>query len=217
VKLYVHPDRQDEVLTTHVPDLVSGQDEMLDWWYVRYRVPEDHLRLRFRLPHPTAYAPALQRIGAWAAVLRQLGLLRDMQVATYRPETGRYGHGATMSSAEAVFAADSTAATTQLTHASVTTGTHPYVLTVASFVDLAATFTGSVHGGMRWLISNVAKAPGPAPDRHLYDSAMRLADPSNECPARDARRRRNHREVDPTTTRTRRLRRPALRHRRGWS
>ncbi|ONK13300.1 thiopeptide-type bacteriocin biosynthesis domainprotein [Streptomyces sp. MP131-18] len=180
VKLYGHPDRQGDILTSHVPGLVSDCDEIRQWWYLRYHVPEHHIRLCFRLPHPEAYGPALQRIGAWAADLRRLGLLRDMQVDTYRPETGRYGHGATMAAAEDVFAADSIAATAQLTHASATAGTHPYALTAASFVDMAVSFTGSVHSGTRWLLTNVANDPVPAPARHLHDTAVRLADPANE-------------------------------------
>jgi thiopeptide-type bacteriocin biosynthesis protein len=175
VKLYGHPGRQAEILTAHVPGLVSDWDEPPGWWYVRYQDPHPHLRLRFRLPDSAARGQALHRIGTWVAGLRRLGLASHMQVDTYFPETGRYGTGRAMAAAEALFAADSAAAVAQLGHA--TSGRlHPHALTAASFLDMASTFTGSVQAGTRWLIDELPKEPIPAPARELHDTAVRLAD-----------------------------------------
>ncbi|MGH4017569.1 MAG: lantibiotic dehydratase, partial [Pseudonocardiaceae bacterium] len=110
-RLYGHPDRQTDILTAHLPDLLSAwaDDPPPGWWFVRYREPEPHLRLRIRLHDAHDYGAATQRLGAWADRIRQLGLLRNMVLDTYYPEVGRYGTGAAMQAAKAVFAADSAA------------------------------------------------------------------------------------------------------------
>jgi thiopeptide-type bacteriocin biosynthesis protein len=98
---------------------------------------------------------------------------------TYYPETGRYGTGAALDAAEAVFAADSAAAVAQL--AMTTSGTpHPYAVTAASFTDLATAFTGSLNGGLTWLAGHVHRHPAPPVDGDVHDQAMRLADPSGD-------------------------------------
>ena len=57
-----------------------------DWWFIRYRAPEPHLRVRFRLHHPDRYGHAAAALAAWAAALHDTGVLRDLTLATYRPE-----------------------------------------------------------------------------------------------------------------------------------
>lgn len=181
VKLYGHPDRVPDLLTSYLPALFDGWDSPPEWWYVRYRDPEPHLRLRLRLPHPNAFGETAQRVGSWAAQLRDLGLIGRVQWDTYFPETGRYGTGPTMTAAETVFAADSAAAVTQLTHTAGTT-LHPAV-TAASFVHLVAAFTGSATAGTRWLVDHITRPSGPAPDRRIHDEAIHLANPHDDFAA----------------------------------
>ncbi|MGB6163268.1 MAG: thiopeptide-type bacteriocin biosynthesis protein [Pseudonocardiaceae bacterium] len=158
-KLYGHPHRQTDILTTHLPDLLSTWEDGQppDWWFLRYRGPEPHLRLRIRLHDTRAYGAAAQRLGAWADRVRHLGLLRNIVLDTYYPEVGRYGTGAAMHAAEAVFAADSTVAIAAL---SVTS--HSYAVIAASFTNLAAAFTGSLSSGLNWLTDHVNHHPTPA-------------------------------------------------------
>ncbi|MGH3871108.1 MAG: lantibiotic dehydratase [Pseudonocardiaceae bacterium] len=183
-RLYGHPDRQTDILTTHLPDLLSAwEDGPVDnWWFLRYRQPEPHLRLRIQLHDPSDYGSAAQRLGAWADRVRRLGLLRNIVLDTYYPEVGRYGAGTTMQAAEAVFAADSTVIIAQMT---MTGGgnPHPYAVIAASFADLAAAFTGSLSSGLNWLIDHVNRQPAPALARDIHDQAMRLADPSGDWAA----------------------------------
>lgn len=162
VKLFGHPGHQNRILTSHIRRLLSAWDEPPIWWYVRYRRPEHHLRLRFRLGTVGAYGPALRHLGSWATDLKRRGLINRMQVDTHFPEYGRYGTGSAMTAAEAVFAADSAAAITQLAHAA-DNGEHPYAVTAASFIDLATVFTGSAETGTRWLIDNIRRSPRPSP------------------------------------------------------
>jgi class I lanthipeptide synthase len=183
-RLYGHPDRQADILTGHLPDLLSAWEDGPpdDWWFLRYREEEPHLRLRIRLHHARDYGSAAHRLGAWADRLRQLGLLRNIVLDTYYPEVGRYGTGAAMDAAEAVFAADSAVAIAQIT---VTAGgnPHPHAVTAASFTDLATSFTGSVSEGLSWLVDHVKHHPAPAHARDVHDQAMRLADPSDDWAA----------------------------------
>lgn len=173
-KLYGHPDRVPEILTAHLPRLLQAWDSPPEWWYVRYRDPDPHLRLRLRLPHPDAYGQAAQRFGAWTADLRRLGLVSRLQWDTYYPETGRYGTGAAMAAAEALFVADSAASVAELEFTP-----HPAV-TAASFLDLAASFLTGTADAMRWLIKHIDASTGPAHTRHVRALATRLTPPHDQ-------------------------------------
>lgn len=183
LKLYGHPDRHTAILTVQLSELLSTWEGPLEWWYLPYQDPENHLRLRFRLPDADAFGDAVCRVGTWAAGLRRLGLIGNMQVDTYYPETGRFGGGAAMTAAEAVFAADSAAAIAQRTHITRPGAAHQHALTAASLVDLAAAFLGGAGDGARWLIEHVSTDPIPAPVREVYDQAIRLASPGDEWAA----------------------------------
>jgi lantibiotic biosynthesis protein len=173
-KLYAHPDRFTSLLTTHLPRLFEAWPDPPEWWFVRYRDPEPHLRLRFRLSSPSAFGSTAEPVAAWAETLRSDGLLKSLQWDTYCPETGRYGTGPTMSAAEAVFAADSAAVVAQL---SPEHGLHPQVATAASLSDLATAFTGSTEAGMNWLINHTERVPGPTLPRAVLRETLRRTAP----------------------------------------
>lgn len=183
-KVYGHPDAFDTILTRQLPELLSGWNEPLTWWFVRYRDPRPHLRLRMRLTGAQDYGPAAARVGAWAADLRRRGLAGDLILDTYRPETARYGRGAALAAAEVLFEADSTAVLAQLTARAFAPNVNRYALTVASMVDLASAVSGSTTAGMRWLIDHGDTATAPAPARTLVRQAIRLADPNDQAALR---------------------------------
>ncbi|MFE2192788.1 lantibiotic dehydratase [Streptomyces olivaceus] len=176
VKLYGHVERQPEILADHLPALLGQWNEPPTWWYMRYRDPRWHLRLRIAVPSEQDFALTAQRVSAWANGLRRAGLLTDMQFATSYPETGRWGPGPLMSLAEDVFAADSRALAVQFTQSS---RPHQQVLAAANFVSVAAAFTGSTAAGMNWLIAH-GRITDPRPmDRTVRGQALRLADPAD--------------------------------------
>lgn len=183
-KLYGNPDGFDTILTDHLPALLAGWDQAPLWWFVRYRDPAPHLRIRLRTPD---YGTSAAQLGAWAADLRRCSLVGDLTLDTYRPETARYGDGATMAAAEALFAADSTAAVAQLTALPGMRGVHPSALTAVSLVDLVCALLGSQSAGMRWLIDHADLAARVAiRDRDVLRQAVTLADlnaPSPTLPA----------------------------------
>lgn len=177
VKLYGHPDRHTGILTTHLRSLLSTWDSPPEWWFIRYQDPEPHLRLRIRLRSADAFGETARRVGEWVAGLRRLGLIGQVQLDTYYPESGRFGDGAAMAAAESVFAADSAAAIAQLTHSGRSGGPHQHAIIAASLVDLATSFVGGTGDGMYWLLDHVSKTPIQALAREVRDQAIRLANP----------------------------------------
>jgi thiopeptide-type bacteriocin biosynthesis protein len=176
-KLYGHPDRHTAILTK-IHDLfpcLPGTDAArVDWWFLPYRDPGNHLRLRFRLPYPDLVGPAIRDLGTWAADLRARGLTGRLQLDTYTPEFGRFGPGPALAAAEDYFAADSAAALTQrVTVAAKSDDQH--VLTAASLTHLALSFLG-LDEGVRFLLDHIPKAPRGL-DRDLRTRALKLADP----------------------------------------
>jgi thiopeptide-type bacteriocin biosynthesis protein len=181
-KVYGHPDVFNTILSRHLPALLAAWDEPPPWWFVRYRTPAPHLRIR--LHHLQDYGQAAARVGAWAADLRRRGLVGDLTLGTYHPETARYGSGAAMAAAEALFAADSAAVVAQLTALASSREVHPHALTAASLVDLVCAMTGSLPTGMRWLIDH-AELAGHASvgDRDVLRQALSLAGVGGDEPA----------------------------------
>ncbi len=176
VKLYGHVERQPEILADHLPALLGQWNEPPTWWYMRYRDPRWHLRLRISVPSEQDFALTAQRVSAWASGLRRTGLLTDMQFATSYPETGRWGAGPLMSLAEDVFAADSRSLAVQFAQS---TRPHRQVLAAANFVSLAAAFTGSTAAGMNWLLIHGRITDPRLMDRTVRGQALRLADPAD--------------------------------------
>ncbi|HEX4102753.1 MAG TPA: lantibiotic dehydratase [Pseudonocardiaceae bacterium] len=181
-KLYSHPDVVDTILTRHLPALLAAWDDPPPWWFVRYRTPAPHLRLRIH--HLQDYGQAAARVGAWAADLRRRGLVGDLTLDTYHPETARYGSAAAMAAAEALFAADSAAVVAQLTALASSPEVHAHALTAASLVDLVCAMTGSRPAAMRWLIDHPELAdPASVGDRTVLRQSLSLAGLGRDEPA----------------------------------
>ncbi|MEV4515190.1 lantibiotic dehydratase [Dactylosporangium sp. NPDC049525] len=173
--LYGPPDLVDAILTDHLPRLLAAWPTPPAWWFIRYHDPTPHLRLRL---HVDDYGTAADRVGAWAADLHRSGLIGDVTFTTYRPETGRYGHGPATTAAEALFAADSAVAIAQLNAAADLRPAHRQALTAASLVDLAAAVTGNRSAGLQWLLKHpdLAITTGPQ-DRTALRHTRHLTDP----------------------------------------
>ncbi|MBT2420751.1 lantibiotic dehydratase [Streptomyces sp. ISL-22] len=177
--LYGDARRQDTVLTRHLPVLLERLGGP-PWWFIRFRDPEQHLRLRIALPAPEAFAETARTVSAWADEMRGAGLLADLRYPTSYREMGRWGSGAAWDAAEEVFRADSRAILAQL---SQSRRPHERTLVAAHTVSIASAFLGSTQAGMRWLIDHIPPtAPAPVP-RPQFTDAVRLADPSHDWAA----------------------------------
>ncbi|XUL85292.1 lantibiotic dehydratase [Streptomyces galilaeus] len=177
--LYGDRRRQDILLTQHIPDLLDQLDSP-PWWFIRFRDPDHHLRVRIALPDPQAFAETARTVGTWANELRSAGLLSDVRFPTSYREMGRWGSGTAWDAAENVFRADSRAVLTQLSHP---LRPHPRALVAAHTIAIATAFLGSTEAAMSWLIDHIPPNP-PAPvARPQFTETVRLADPSGDWAA----------------------------------
>lgn len=177
--LYGVPRRQDVLLSRHLPGLLEQLGNP-PWWFIRFRDPDQHLRVRITLPGPEAFADMARTVSAWADELRSIGLLADLRYPTSYREMGRWGSGAAWEAAEEVFRADSRAILAQLAQSQ---RPGPRTLVVAHTVAIASAFLGSTAAGMRWLIDHIPPtAPAPVP-RPQFTEAVRLAHPCDDWAA----------------------------------
>ncbi|MFE2727181.1 lantibiotic dehydratase [Kitasatospora sp. NPDC059327] len=173
--LYGDPERQDTVLAQHLPDLLERLGRPA-WWFVRFRDPRQHLRLRIALPDPNDFGSATSVISSWTAELHRAGLLAEVVYPTSYTETGRWGEGEAWAAAEEVFRTDSATVLTQLSQPSPP---DRQALLAAHAVAITAGFTGSATAGLRWLVANVPAKPPAAVARPVFRAAVRLADPAD--------------------------------------
>lgn len=176
-QLHGHPARQDELLTEHLPrliaDIAAATGPDLRWWFRRHREmrrpdADQYLALYLLLPATAGYGATAERLSGWVEDLLRARLLAHLTLATYEPQTGRYGYGPALDAAHGLFAADSAAALAQIRAA--VGGRHPgLALAAASIVDLTAAVTGSLPGSCAWLIRELPHRTG------LLDPAMRDA------------------------------------------
>lgn len=177
--LYGDLRRQDAVLTRHVPDLIRRLGS-LPWWFIRFRDPSQHLRLRIALRDPDDFADTARTVSAWADELRAAGLLADLKYPTSYREMGRWGSGPAWDAAEEVFRADSRAVVAQL---SQPRRPQQRALVAAHTFAITSAFLGSAQAGARWLIDHVPhRAPESIP-RPQFAEAVRLADPRDDWAA----------------------------------
>lgn len=114
-KFYSSMHLHDEILGERVPRLLDAIGADADrWFFLRYRDPGEHIRLRLHGDPDRLLRDVLPVVRDWAAELSDLGLLREWSLHTYRPETLVYGAAGVMTAAECAFRADSVVATTQL-------------------------------------------------------------------------------------------------------
>lgn len=177
--LYGDPRRQDVLVSRHLPGLLEQLGNP-PWWFIRFRDPDQHLRVRIALPDPQGFADTARTVSAWADQLRSVGLLADLRYPTSYREMGRWGSGTAWVAAEEVFRADSRAILAQLAQPQ---RPGQRTLVAAHTVAITSAFLGTTEAGMQWLIDHIPPtAPVPVP-RPQFTDAVRLADPSDEWSA----------------------------------
>ncbi|WP_030894153.1 lantibiotic dehydratase [Streptomyces sp. NRRL F-5053] len=179
-RLLAHPQRHEEILTGHLPVLLGQFATVPTWWFCRHpdtARPDSgqHLALYVHLPTPDDYGPAAQLVHAWADALHRQQLASGLELATYLPHTGRYGHGSALDAAHRVFAADSSASLAQI-RAAADDPTTGQALAAASMLDLTVQFTGDADQAADWLTRALPQQRGPL-SREKTARALALADP----------------------------------------
>ncbi|MFB9433863.1 thiopeptide-type bacteriocin biosynthesis protein [Streptoalloteichus tenebrarius] len=169
--MFTHPERIGEIITAHLPELLTSLGTPACWW-LRYRSPQetDHLRLRLHTT-PGRYAACSAAVGEWTARMRQAGLVGRLVFDTYFPEVGRYGQGEALEAAENVFVADSATVTALLRHLPAVEPN--LALVVANMVGIVAGFVGDIGEAMGWLTAR--PVPAATVDRAVAERAIWLA------------------------------------------
>ncbi|MFI5635550.1 lantibiotic dehydratase [Streptomyces sp. NPDC051664] len=106
IKLYSN--RQQDLLSRHFEKFISSLPAgMKHWFFMRYRDPEPHLRIRFHGEPSLLHGPILSQLHTWAAELIDSGIARRLEMASYEPEYERYGGQDLMPLVHTIFNADS--------------------------------------------------------------------------------------------------------------
>lgn len=109
LKLYKAYHSDEEILTEDIlPFIRELEPDLLEeWFFIRYRDPRHHLRLRLKTTAETKTI-VMGRALAWADQLIQSGRVREVQTASYERELERYGGITGMIMSEKFFTLDST-------------------------------------------------------------------------------------------------------------
>lgn len=178
-KIYADPGRHTELLTQHLPALPG------DWFFLRYRDDRPHLRVRFHGSASTLNGEILPALSAWAAELMDVGIISDLALDTYRPETERYGGPLAIEAAERLFFADTQSVLAQLVARESGELDLPMpLLLAANHLDLAMRIYGP--GWQDWLLSAYPKGPHHRAFQECRREAMRVLG-SVALPAADRR------------------------------
>ncbi|MGI5292079.1 lantibiotic dehydratase [Nonomuraea polychroma] len=185
-KLYSTRGRQDELLGRHLPGLVTDLPTSVDrWFFIRYRDPDPHLRLRFHGDPAELNSLLLPVLRDWADALCRAGLASRLTLDAYEPEVARYGGSETLEAAERVFAADSAAVLAQLRLRERGFDIDAELLAAANYVDILRGL-GDVDW-QQWLLSVLPKGDHHAAFRDVRRDAIRLLDLDGDWPALGAR------------------------------
>ncbi|MDL2075834.1 lantibiotic dehydratase [Streptomyces sp. GXMU-J15] len=181
-QLHAHPRRYDEILSRHLPGLLTAfGDTPPLWWFTRHREmarpdADQHLDLTLHLP-PDAYGAAAQHVRRWADTLHGTGLAAGLVLAPYQPQTGRFGHGPAMDAAHQVFAADSAAALAQIQLTERTGALAPQALAAASALHLVTPLAPDTAVAEEWLVRALPQGTGRL-NRALRTQVLELAAPN---------------------------------------
>lgn len=119
--LYLHLNTpnafQNEVLRQHLPTLLAdleaaGSD---GWFFLRYSLPQPHLRIRWHLPSEADLTKTLAVLSETVERWHAQHLVGEWTLDTYEPEWERYGGPSLQRQIEQVFHADSVACVQLLT------------------------------------------------------------------------------------------------------
>jgi hypothetical protein len=120
VKIYTGPSQVDQILIRVLRPIIQAaiSDGLVDrWFFVRYRDPEFHVRVRFHGPPARIRDDLRPRIEAAIEFLIESRQSHRVLFDTYIPEILRYGGELAIETIERIFSADSEAALDEQRHA----------------------------------------------------------------------------------------------------
>ncbi|MFD7906171.1 lantibiotic dehydratase [Kitasatospora sp. NPDC059747] len=114
-KIYATPDIHNTLLSRRLPAFLGDVAEHIDrWFYIRYRDPNPHLRLRLHGDPRSLTGHVLPALHSFLSRLQEEHLIGTWVLDQYIPETQRYGGPSAIRQAEDLFALDSSASVYQI-------------------------------------------------------------------------------------------------------
>jgi thiopeptide-type bacteriocin biosynthesis protein len=181
LKLHCVPEVHEEIIADRIPELIKDVASDIDnWFFVRYKDPDHQLRLRLHSSRPTVPRSVWARLLGFAGVLRESGLIRGFDVASYEPEMVRYGGPEGTPLAEQLFCIDSQLAAHELKLIGRQTLDIPRnILLTAQY---AVTLDALGDWDWRpWVIGNFPTGEVPAAGRRDVELASRLIAPGRSA------------------------------------
>ncbi|MEY9969472.1 thiopeptide-type bacteriocin biosynthesis protein [Streptacidiphilus sp. MAP12-16] len=189
-KLYGDSPSQSALISGYLPRLLSALPAGVDrWFFLRFRDPDPHLRLRFHGEPGVLAGDLVPELHRWAQELQGVGLIGRLVLDGYDPELERYGGPEAIQAAERVFHADSLAVVNQLRLCQVgRLPVDPGVLAAANYLRLGRDFACGLCGDpdadwTSWLPAGPDGKPWHDEFRTLRDAAVRLVDPYQDEPS----------------------------------
>ncbi|RQO32330.1 hypothetical protein DBR32_01600 [Taibaiella sp. KBW10] len=111
-KIYLSAQAGDRILSQLLKSLTQkllSTRLISSFFFIRYMDPDYHIRLRLKLQDEVSLSDVINHINDVFKEVYQSGLVRDVQIDTYKPELSRYGTSA-ITLSEAIFYHDSIAA-----------------------------------------------------------------------------------------------------------
>ncbi|WP_194746607.1 lantibiotic dehydratase [Staphylococcus chromogenes] len=107
IKIYVSQERANEFLTKYLKTFINSQNWYDKFFYMRYKDPKFHIRLRFKANPEVLKTTGLNEILKWFTNIKFSGIVNDFNFSTYEREIERYGGIRTIDYAETIFHIDS--------------------------------------------------------------------------------------------------------------
>ncbi|MDX6191267.1 thiopeptide-type bacteriocin biosynthesis protein [Flavobacterium sp. Fl-318] len=108
-KIYTGVKTSDAILLEKLEPVITHLQHkkiITKWFFIRYRDPEEHLRIRFLIENPTHLSVVIQAFYSVFKELIQQNVIWTLQADTYKREIERYGK-TTMITSESLFYRDS--------------------------------------------------------------------------------------------------------------
>lgn len=155
LKLYMSDEKMNEFLVGYLYDFIEGfrqEGTIKEWFYVRYRDPEPHLRLRIHALSFEMICRVLFALEDQLKLWTHLGWIRDVSIGKYEKEIERYGGPSLIEAAETVFFQDAISAL-HIIHSSLTKQVQceAVVLHTISIINFLRSFGKDLHQMLSFL------------------------------------------------------------------
>lgn len=157
IKLYHYPSSENELIGFHIKEICNkliGEEISDCSFFMRYRDPKPHIRLRFH----GEFTEISARLIPWAKLLKSEELIFKFVIDSYEQETERYGGPEAIQLAEQFFSVDSKVTSEWISNElKGLTELEKEVIGVLSCIDILDKFNIDLDELISWLDNSVSK------------------------------------------------------------